>query len=107
MPSLPVIQGDLDEACILKVTTFYWAQALATKSGTMTPLWVGLWVMLKYRTSNNYRSPVYLMGRLFDKTIFTFLICTFYLWVGRNDTTGNEPNIAGLLFMWYAAGQPP
>jgi hypothetical protein len=76
------------------------AQALATKSGTMTPLWVGMWVMLKYRTRNNYRSPVYLVGRLFDKTIFAFLICTFYLWIGRNDTSGNEPNIAGLFFLW-------
>ena len=75
-------------------------QALATRSGTMTPLWVGLWVMLKYRTRNNYRSPVYLMGRLFDKAVFTFLTATFYIWVGRSDTTGNEPNIAGLLFMW-------
>lgn len=31
-------------------------QALGTKEATMTPLWKGLWVMLKYRTSNNYRS---------------------------------------------------
>lgn len=66
----------------------------------MTPLWVGLWVMLKYRTRRNYVCPVYLMGRLLDKTVFTFLICTFYLWVGRADTAANEPNIAGLLFMW-------
>ena len=31
-------------------------QALGTKEATVTPLWKGLWVMLKYRTSNNYRS---------------------------------------------------
>lgn len=79
-------------------------QALAVKSGTMTPMWFGLWVMLKYRTSNNYRSMLYLFGRLFDKACFTFLTATFYLWVGANNTAENEPNIAGLLFMWYARG---
>ncbi|KAK9906864.1 hypothetical protein WJX75_009364 [Coccomyxa subellipsoidea] len=84
-------------------------KALATRSGTGTPMWLGLWVMLKYRTANNYRSWLYLFGRLFDKTCFTFLTATFYLWVGANNTAENEPNIAGLLFMWvilpaYGAG---
>jgi hypothetical protein len=32
--------------------------------------------------------------------VFAFLVATFYLWVGRSDTPGNEPNIAGLMFMW-------
>lgn len=89
-PCVQVVRG---AACDL-------LQALATKKATVTPLWVAFWVMLKYRTRNNYCSPMYLFGRLFDKTIFTFLVATFYLWVGRADTAANEPNIAGLLFMW-------
>lgn len=75
-------------------------QALATKTGTMTPMWMGLYVMLKYRSARNYRSWLYLFGRLFDKTCFTFLTATFYLWVGADNSAQNEPNIAGLLFMW-------
>lgn len=63
-------------------------------------MWVGLWVMLKYRSSNNYRSFLYLFGRLFDKGCFTFLTATFYLWVGGDNSAENYPNIAGLLFMW-------
>lgn len=42
-------------------------QALAVKQSTTTPMWKGLEVMLKYRTRNNYMSPYYLFGRLFDK----------------------------------------
>ena len=77
-----------------------WLQALSTKRGTSTPMWLGLWVMLKYRTKNNYCSGLYLFGRLFDKAVFTFLTATFYLWVGKNNTAANVPNLGGLLFLW-------
>jgi len=80
-------------ACLL-------VQALSTKRGTSTPMWLGLWVMLKYRTKNNYCNGLYLFGRLFDKACFTFLTATFYLWVGKNNTAANVPNIGGLLFLW-------
>lgn len=79
-------------------------QALSTRRGTSTPMWLGLWVMLKYRTKNNYCNGLYLFGRLFDKTVFTFLTATFYLWVGRNNTAANVPNLGGLLFLWCAYG---
>ena len=65
-------------------------------------MWLGLWVMLKYRTKNNYCNGLYLFGRLFDKTVFTFLTATFYLWVGKNNTAANVPNLGGLLFLWCA-----
>jgi hypothetical protein len=42
-------------------------QVLAVRNSTTTPMWKGLEVMLKYRTRNNYLSPYYLFGRLFDK----------------------------------------
>lgn len=77
-------------------------QALSTKRGTSTPMWLGLWVMLKYRTKNNYCNGLYLFGRLFDKAVFTFLTATFYLWVGKNNTAANVPNLGGLLFLWCA-----
>ena len=77
-------------------------QALATRKATSTPLWKGLTVMLGYRTRNNYRSGVYLFGRLFDKTVFTLLTFTYYWRVGQDLSAGNAPNIAGMLFMWYA-----
>jgi hypothetical protein len=77
-------------------------QALSTRRGTSTPMWLGLWVMLKYRTKNNYCNGLYLFGRLFDKTVFTFLTATFYLWVGKNNTAANVPNLGGLLFLWCA-----
>ena len=38
--------------------------------------------------------------------MFAFLTATFYLWVGRSDTPGNEPNVAGLMFMWCASLPP-
>lgn len=65
-------------------------------------MWLGLWVMLKYRTKNNYCNGLYLFGRLFDKAVFTFLTATFYLWVGKTNTAANVPNIGGLLFLWCA-----
>ena len=34
------------------------------------------------------------------QSMFAFLTATFYLWVGCSDTAGNEPNLAGLMFMW-------
>ena len=63
-------------------------------------MWKGLWVMLKYRTTNNYRNNLYLIGRLFDKTCFTFLTATFFLSVAKDNSAANFPNVAGLLFMW-------
>lgn len=46
---------------------FTTAQALSTRSATVTPLWAAVWVMMKYRTRNNYMSGMYMLGRLFDK----------------------------------------
>ena len=69
-------------------------------------MWLGLWVMLKYRTKNNYCNGLYLFGRLFDKAVFTFLTATFYLWVGKNNTAANVPNLGGLLFLWCAQPAP-
>ena len=44
------------------VSTCLLRQALNVKGSTTTPLWKGLWVMLKYRTRNNYvrHAPVHL-----------------------------------------------
>ncbi|KAK9845354.1 hypothetical protein WJX81_004187 [Elliptochloris bilobata] len=83
--------------------------ALGTKEATVTPLWKGLWVMLKYRSRNNYVCGNYLFGRLFDKTCFAFLTATFYWRTGAVMNSTNAPNLAGLLFMWailpaYGAG---
>ena len=75
-------------------------QALSSKSGTSTPMWLGLWVMLKYRTRSNYCSRLYLFGRMFDKACFSFATATFYLAAGRNSSAANVPNLAGLLYMW-------
>ena len=43
------------------------SQALSTRKATVTPLWAAMWVMIKYRTRNNYCSSMYMFGRLFDK----------------------------------------
>eukprot|EP00884_Botryococcus_braunii_P013677 jgi/Botrbrau1/2230/Bobra.101_2s0058.1 len=74
--------------------------ALATKKGNTNPLWWSVWVMLRARTPRNYTNLYYLFGRLFDKTVFTFLLFTFYWRVGTDESAVNMPNIVGALFMW-------
>ncbi|CAK0786885.1 hypothetical protein CVIRNUC_010099 [Coccomyxa viridis] len=106
-------QNDLDTAFHIAAGSNYTSKenlkALSSKSGTSTPMWLGLWVMLKYRTRSNYCSRLYLFGRIFDKACFSFATATFYLAAGRNSSAANVPNLAGLLYMWvilpaYGAG---
>lgn len=75
-------------------------QALSNKRGTATPMWLGLWVMLKYRTRSNYCSRHYLFARIFDKFCFSFATATFFLAAGSNSSAANVTNVAGLLYMW-------
>lgn len=59
--------------------------------------------MLRARTPRNYTSGYYLFGRWFDKSVFTFMLFTFYWRVGSDESAVNIPNIAGAMFMWYEA----
>ena len=49
-------------------------QALSIKESTTTPLWKGLWVMLKYRTRNNYvwHAPAHNMLGVYVRKAFAF-----------------------------------
>ncbi len=49
---------------------------------------------------NNYVSGVFLLGRVFDKLVFSALTVIYYWKVGRDFSAVNVPNIAGVLFLW-------
>ena len=49
---------------------------------------------------NNYVSGVFLLGRVFDKLVFSALTVIYYWKVGRDFSPVNVPNIAGVLFLW-------
>jgi ATP-binding cassette, subfamily G (WHITE), member 2 len=73
---------------------------LKVKRATSTPLWKGLAVLIKYRTSRNYRNPEFLGPRIGDKLIFSFLVATLYLGLGDKFKPSNYLNIAAIMFMW-------
>jgi hypothetical protein len=52
---------------------------------------------------NNYVSGVFLLGRVFDKLVFSALTVIYYWKVGRDFSPVNVPNIAGVLFLWCAS----
>ncbi len=45
-------------------------------------------------------SGVFLLGRVFDKLVFSALTVIYYWKVGRDFSAVNVPNIAGVLFLW-------
>ena len=47
-------------------------------------------------------SGVFLLGRVFDKLVFSALTAIYYWKVGRDFSPVNVPNIAGVLFLWCA-----
>ena len=53
-------------------------------------------------SQNNYVSGVFLLGRVFDKLVFSALTVIYYWKVGRDFSAVNVPNIAGVLFLWCA-----
>ena len=73
---------------------------LSVKRATVTPLWKGLFTLIKYRTSRNYRNPEFLGPRIGDKLIFSLLISTLYLGIGDDLVETNYLNIGAVLFMW-------
>lgn len=75
------------------------ASELAVRRSTVTPFWHALWVLLKYRTSRNYRDPGYIMPRLADKVLFSFIIATLYLHVGKDLSSTNVVNLSSLVFI--------
>ncbi|GFR48683.1 hypothetical protein Agub_g10638 [Astrephomene gubernaculifera] len=76
------------------------ARELATRSDTVTPWYWGIWVLMKYRTSQNYRNPGWLGPRIADKLLISLIILTLYLGVGDDLSPGNLINIQSALFMW-------
>ncbi len=52
---------------------------------------------------NNYVNGVFLLGRVFDKLVFSALTVIYYWKVGRDFSAVNVPNIAGVLFLWCVA----
>jgi len=73
---------------------------LSVKRATVTPLWKGLFTLIKYRTSRNYRNPEFLGPRIGDKLIFSLLVATLYLGIGDDLVETNYLNIGAVLFMW-------
>lgn len=73
---------------------------LQVKRETSTPFWWALLVLLKYRTTKNYRNGDYLGARLGDKILLTFIIFSLYWSIGDNLQEYNLINIAAVLFMW-------
>lgn len=53
-----------------------------------------------YLAQNNYKNWVFLLGRVFDKLVFSLLTVIYYWKVGRDFSPSNAPNIAGVLFLW-------
>lgn len=49
---------------------------------------------------NNYTNWVFLLGRVFDKLVFSVLTVVYYWKVGRDFSPSNAPNLAGVLFLW-------
>ncbi|KXZ55881.1 hypothetical protein GPECTOR_2g1432 [Gonium pectorale] len=89
----------LDDAAALEVDRQV-SKELATRRGTMTPWFWGLWVLLKYRTWRHYRSVGWLASRIVDKAIIAFIILTVYLGIGDSFEPVNLVNITASLFMW-------
>ncbi|GLI69464.1 hypothetical protein VaNZ11_014081 [Volvox africanus] len=78
------------------------AKELAVKRATVTPWWWGIYVYVKYRTSQNYKDPAFLMPRVMDKMMISLLVMTLYLGIGNNLHPDNIINISAVLFMWSA-----
>ncbi|KAF6250828.1 P-loop containing nucleoside triphosphate hydrolase protein [Scenedesmus sp. NREL 46B-D3] len=73
---------------------------LGTRSETVTPWWWGLRTLIKYRTTNNYKSSAFLGARIGDKVLMGLLMMTLYLGIGDDFNPGNYINMAAVLFMW-------
>jgi hypothetical protein len=56
--------------------------------------------LLQYRTSKNYRNPAWVVPRIADKFLFSFVILTLYLRTGWDTSQSNLVNIPASLFMW-------
>lgn len=72
---------------------------LAVNHETVTPVWWAMLVLLRYRTTRNYRNPEFLGPRIADKIIFSLLMFTLYWGIGDNKSQKNIINQAAVLFM--------
>ena len=73
---------------------------LSVRRATTTPLWKGLFTIIKYRTSRNYVDAEFLGARIGDKLIFSLLISTLYLGIGDDLVETNYLNITAALARW-------
>lgn len=69
---------------------------LAVKHETVNPWWWGIKVLVKYRTSRNYRDPAFIGQRIGDKVVLSLLILTLYWGIGDDFRPGNYINISAV-----------
>jgi len=72
---------------------------LNTSQSTVTPWWWAFMILVKYRTTRNYKDGAFLGPRIGDKIFTGLLVMTLYLGVGNNFSPDNIYNVAAVLFM--------
>jgi len=73
---------------------------LAVRHETVTPWWWALWILIKYRTTRNYKDGAFLGPRIGDKIFVSLLVLTLYQGIGDELYPTNYINISAVLFMW-------
>ncbi|GAB4821434.1 hypothetical protein N2152v2_008480 [Parachlorella kessleri] len=73
---------------------------LAVRRETVTPIWWGILILLRYRSLKNFRSPVWVIPRIGSKLVFSIIIFTAYWKLGDDLDLNNVINLGACLFMW-------